>query len=534
VVVYDHAQIFQPATESTLTSAIAAIEERTGAEVVVYSQVKPDSDTPEEAEKDAAALIDQWGIGRKGFDDGLVVLFDMDMPSGSHGQVQLYGAPGYRAAYLSNQERQEIFKNEMLPALRAGEMDQAVLAAMRRIDAAATPEHAAALDRGRQFDAAMGLLVAPGLFVLLVGWAGWQWLRYGRDPEYLDDPSILMPAPPRDLTAATGALMMQGRATRMALTTAMLDLASRGELAFTDESGKLGKKVSIELLEPRMHDPQIARARRRPLGAAEEHALARLREIPDPSDGIIRPDDLLGFGSSVAEFDRKLERHAVDKGWFRDEPRKVTNRWTGRAIIEVLGGIVLLAIALGLGSQGFVLAGIGLTAAGVATYLIAQQMPARTMAGAMIRAMLQAYKRTLHKTMEQARSMQQVVESRVAPWLETPDQALVWSVALGLREDVEKVLARSVEDAAAGDAASSRTWLPAWYGVSASGGDHGGGDSAFGSTAGLFSSSLVPNFDSMFAAVATIGDTAASGSGSSGGFSGGGSGGGGGGAGGGF
>ena len=68
-------------------------------------------------------------------------------------------------------------------------------------------------------------------FVLLVGAAAWSWLRYGKDPVYLDDPSILMPAPPPDLTAASGAVVWEGRATRRALTTAMLDLASRGELA---------------------------------------------------------------------------------------------------------------------------------------------------------------------------------------------------------------------------------------------------------------------------------------------------------------
>ena len=38
--------------------------------------------------------------------------------------------------------------------------------------------------------------------------------------------------------------------------------------------------------------------------------------------------------------------------------------------------------------------------------------------------MLAAYRRTLQKTFEQARSMNQVVDSKVLPWLETPDQAV--------------------------------------------------------------------------------------------------------------
>ena len=101
------------------------IEARTGAQVVVYTQVKPDSDTPELAERDAAALIDQWGIGRKGFDDGMVILFDLD-ESLRHGQVQLYAGPGFRVSYLSNEDRQAIYENDMLPYLRGGDLDQAV------------------------------------------------------------------------------------------------------------------------------------------------------------------------------------------------------------------------------------------------------------------------------------------------------------------------------------------------------------------------------------------------------------------------
>ena len=64
----------------------------------------------------------------------------------------------------------------------------------------------------------------------------------------------------------------------------------------------------------------------------------------------------------------------------------------------------------------------------------------------MIRAMLAAYRRTLQKTMAQARSMQQVVDEAGLDWLETPDQAVVWGTALGLQGEIEEVLKRSLED----------------------------------------------------------------------------------------
>ena len=83
-------------------------------EVVVYTQVKPEAIRPSWPSATRLALIDQWGIGRKGFDDGMAILFDLD-ESRRHGQVQLYAGPGYQAAYLSNEERQAIFENDMLP-----------------------------------------------------------------------------------------------------------------------------------------------------------------------------------------------------------------------------------------------------------------------------------------------------------------------------------------------------------------------------------------------------------------------------------
>src|SRR5512142_2763064 len=76
--VYDEAGVFRADTIATLESKIDAIEARTGAEIVVYTQVWPTKIDQATSEANARALIDQWGIGRKGFDDGLVVLFDLD------------------------------------------------------------------------------------------------------------------------------------------------------------------------------------------------------------------------------------------------------------------------------------------------------------------------------------------------------------------------------------------------------------------------------------------------------------------------
>jgi uncharacterized membrane protein YgcG len=416
------------------------------------------------------------------------------------------------------------------------DIDEAVLAALEKIDENATLDHRRTLETARIVDAAVGLIGGPLAFILLVGAAGWSWLRYGKDPVYLDDASIHIPAPPPDLTAASGAVVWEGRATRRALTTAMLDLASRGEMSFVPEEGLLGlgaKKAGIQITQFDQGDPYVVRNRRRPLSEAEDYALDRIQGISrvEGDTGYIEPDSVPKFGQYATKFDERIERHVANKGWFVEPPAKSQSRWTGRATIALIGGIIAIIVAFNLPSGGLTVLGGALIAAALVMFFLARHMPARTMAGAMIYAMLAAYRRTLEKTMAQARSMNQVVAEAKLDWLETPDQAVVWGTALGLHQQIEDVLERSAEDARAGVTAYN-PWLPGWYGGTA-GSSVGGGYQ--GVAPGLFSGSAIPDFGGMMSALGSIGNSPSSSGSGSGGFSGGGSGGGGGGgAGGGF
>ena len=537
--VYDFAGLFSPDTIVNAESVIDGIEARTGAEVVVFSQPLGSSSSTSETEARARALMDQWHVGRQGFDDGLVIFFDMDA-SGEHGQVQLYAGPGFEAAFLSNGERQAIFENDMLPLLRSGDFDGALGAALAKVDAAATPEHAAELERGRQINAVLGLVGAPVVLFGLVGWAVFHWRRFGKDPVYLDDPSIHVPAPPADLTAASGAMVMDGGTSRRALTTAMLDLASRGLISFQEDGGGIlgtSRKVGVHVDPPRGDQVEEARRAlnaRRPIGPAEEVALHKLRALGAKGDGgFISADDLPEFGTSVAEFDKALERHVVARDWFDEAPSKAISRWAGRGALAIVGGVIALILGFAVPISGMTLIGGAAILAGILVVVIAQAMPAVTLNGAMIRAMLAAYRRTLDKTMAQARSMQQVVDEAGLDWLVTPDQAVVWGTALGLQSRIEDVLQRSLEDVKNDGATASAVWFPAWYHSSSGAGFASAG--VAGSGGSLFSGSGIPDIGGMMGALGTIGNSpASSGSSGGGGFSGGGSGGGGGGSGGGF
>jgi uncharacterized membrane protein YgcG len=538
--VYDQAGLFSPETIVAAESTIDAIEARTGAEVVVYTQESGTYDlSTEETEAKARALIDQWGVGREGFDDGMVIFFDMD-PSLEHGQVQLYAAPGFEAAYLSNTDRQAIYDNDMLPQLRGARFDEALTVALAKVDAAATPEHASSLQTARQVNAAVGLVGGSVVLLGLSGWAFMNWRRFGKDPVYTDDASVLMPAPPPELTAASGAMIMDGGTSRRALTTAMLDLASRGLIAFREDPGGLlaSKKVGVDTTpDPgdAVVETQRARNARRPIGPAEEQALRDLRQLGLGEDGeFITPEELPKFGTSVAAFDKALEEHVVSRGWFTEKPSKVVGRWTGRGVLAIVGGVIALIAGLNIPLSGLTLLGVAAIAGGIVVILFAQAMPAVTMSGAMVRAMMAAYRRTLQKTMAQARSMDQVVAEAGLDWLDTPDQAVVWGTALGLQSEIEGVLSRSLEDVQERRATGAVPYFPIWY-QNSSGSSLMGSAADTGSGGSLFSDSGIPDIGGMMSTLGTIGNSpSSSGGGGGGGFGGGSSGGGGGGAGGGF
>ena len=528
--VYDTAEIFSAATITGAEATLHAIEARTGSQVVVYSQVVDYGVTTDQASSDAQALMDQWGVGRKGLDDGLVILFDMD-PSLCHGQIQLYAGPGYRAAYLSNDQRTSIYTNEMLPRLQACDMNGALAAGLAKVDAAATAQNATDLSRGRILNALVGLIVGPALFLLAIASTSIAWWRRGRDAVYTDDPSVYMPAPPPDLTPASAALVYDGRSSRRTLTTAMLDLASRGEIAFIVPDPGKPTVLSVNTAPAPASDPAVEAARRKaarqPLTDAESYALTMLHSVAGDGD-VIDPGTLPQFGQYSGKFDTKLEDHAVAQGWFVQAPTKAIGRYGARGAIELVGGVVAFIAGSSIPFSGLLFVAVGLVAGGVVSMVIAMAMPARTKTGAMVDAQLKAYRRTLQATMAQARSMDEVVETAKLNWIDSPDLAVVWGVALDLNHDVQAVLGRTVDDVQHG-VARSGAYFPLWYGTSSGVGGFSAGSATAGS---LFSSGGIPDVGGMMSALGTIGNSPSSSGG--GGFGGGGSGGGGGGAGGGF
>jgi hypothetical protein len=226
-------------------------------------------------------------------------------------------------------------------------------------------------------------------------------------------------------------------------------------------------------------------------------------------------------------------------GWFTERPSKAISRMAWRGIGIAFAGAGVLAIGVVLPMSGAVLFGAALVLGGVGTIGFGQAMSKRTSQGAYVDAMLKAYRRTLSRTMDQARTMGEVVEQpAIARLADTPDKAVVWGLALGLHDEVAALLARGLEEQRQATGSPVGAYYPLWLGSSprsawsgASAADMPGGISD--GSGSIFSGSAIPDIGGMFDALGSVGAAPPSSSSSSGGggFSGGGSSGGGGGSG---
>jgi hypothetical protein len=179
---------------------------------------------------------------------------------------------------------------------------------------------------------------------------------------------------------------------------------------------------------------------------------------PSAPGALYIPPELARVLPAPIGFRSLIELYARTHGWIGGLSVIARWKWRCLGILEVAVGVVVGSIG-GWTVDPLTTAGAGIALGGAVTWLIAPAMPARTASGALMVAQLQAYGRTLKLTFDQARTMDDAVGVAGLTWLETPDQALVWGVALGLRPEIEVLLQRTSTGPAAGGAA----YEPQWY-----------------------------------------------------------------------
>jgi uncharacterized membrane protein YgcG len=532
--VYDEAGVLRPEVVAELEGRIDAVEAATGAEIVFYTQVDPGITEDENLAK-AAALIDQWGIGRSGFDDGLVLLVGLDEDR-VHGKVSLYGGSGFTSQHIDEGGLQGIIDGEFVPSARDGDLNGAALNTIDAIQEGMAPD-TIPLTVGRVVNAMLGLVGAPLALLATVGSAWRAWRREGDDPELTDSPSILMAGPPADMTPPLATVVRAGRVTQHSITTLLAELASTGRLAFrnldqvrgarSDEEPDPVTDPALDVLDEPMDGG--------PLPAPEEQAWDRIQRLAGGSEQLSR-EKLWQLNSELGGVRTTLEDEAMRLGWFTQRPSRAILRMTAGGIGIAVVGAAMIGLGVVLPMSGAVMFGAALVLGGLATAGFGQAMSKRSTQGAYVNAMLTAYRRTLQKTMEQARNMGEVVaQPEVATLADTPDKAVVWGLALGLHDEVAAVLARGLEDQRRQVGSASGAYYPLWLGASegsalgADGGDVSGGLSE--GSGSIFSGSAIPDIGGMFDALGSVGSTPATSSSGGGGFGGGGGGGGGGGSG---
>ena len=116
--VYDLGGWLSPAAVEQIEGLVDGMETEVGAEMVVYIEPNPDI-TESENFENARALVDEWGIGRSGFDDGVVLMVALD-PDPGDSRVALFGGSGFINSYASEGDLESIVEDTFVPLARNG------------------------------------------------------------------------------------------------------------------------------------------------------------------------------------------------------------------------------------------------------------------------------------------------------------------------------------------------------------------------------------------------------------------------------
>ena len=197
--VYDYAGILSPeAIAARPRRSIDAIEARTGLRGRrLHPGQRRATRRPRRPRRKARALMDQWGVGRAGLQRRAGHLLRHATRASSTARSSCTPAPASRRRSCRTRSASRSSRTTCSPTLAAGRLRRRP---RRRAREGRTPPRRPSTPRTSSAPASStpssGSSAAPIVFMGLVGLGrSVNWRRFGKDPVYLDDPSVLMPGP---------------------------------------------------------------------------------------------------------------------------------------------------------------------------------------------------------------------------------------------------------------------------------------------------------------------------------------------------
>lgn len=147
--VSDFAGVLDAGSKAGMEASIADLERRTGDEIAVVTVASLEGDAIEDY---AAALFKEWGVGKKGKDNGVLILLAVE----EH-KVRIeagYGVEGVLPDGLCG----EIIRNAMVPRFKAGDYAGGVTDGLSAVENVLSGEAPVYKDRGPSPDGSFGRL----------------------------------------------------------------------------------------------------------------------------------------------------------------------------------------------------------------------------------------------------------------------------------------------------------------------------------------------------------------------------------------
>ena len=477
--IYDEAGVLSSSDLQSIRQQADDLRTATGADVVVYLQRKS-VDSQDAASGDARALLDQWRVGFDNGGMGVVIVFDAEAVWDA-GWTGLAVTDTYATPYLTDLERAwvldrggevQVGRYQTLP--KAAPAVGSMLTAMT---ATGTPDHAAAVRTARLVNGWL-LIGSPILALLLVLLAAGAWaLR--KDPEpAAASPSVLMLAPPPELTPAMAALLMDGRTTTRSVAAGFVDLAARGLVRIgTGLSGGTLGPIQIGLGRNPTSPSEIE-------GPEGVLYLALHTELVEwRANNPSRPVDL---GGGIRTFQEMLEKQAFQRGWLEVHTSRSIGRWRLVCLPALTAGVVVGSIGLacqffgsfaasstmisqpffaaaGQVAVGSLATGASMLVAALAVFVFARwtSAPQLPNEGDTLRTMLAERKEFLARAFHRSGAMDAGEALAALPWVRTAEEAAAWAVAFGLNEQIDRAFDRSLR--ASGSDLSDKDWYSIWF-----------------------------------------------------------------------